>query len=130
MLLGTGSCTSLPEGCILRGNVKLFWEECRVRFKREGPVAVVDLHGVYEREARMLLEGWLNQAPEEVQELRVIHGYQRGTVLRDMVREEFVHPRVAAVLPSLNPGETRLLLRNPGKGKRTGPQTHGKKRGR
>ncbi|HJB98004.1 MAG TPA: Smr/MutS family protein [Candidatus Acutalibacter pullicola] len=101
-----------------------------MRFKREGPVAVVDLHGVYEREARMLLEGWLNQAPEEVQELRVIHGYQRGTVLRDMVREEFAHPRVAVVLPSLNPGETRLLLRNPGKEKRTGPQTHGKKRGR
>ena len=66
-----------PRWMYTKRNGKLFWEECRVRFKREGSVAVVDLHGVYEREARMLLEGWLNQAPEEVQELRVIHGYQR-----------------------------------------------------
>ena len=88
-----------------------------MRFKREGPVAVVDLHGVYEREARMLLEGWLNQAPEEVQELRVIHGYQRGTVLREMVREEFAHPRGAAVLPSLNPRRDPAAPSQPRQGK-------------
>ena len=82
-----------------------------MRFKREGPVAVVDLHGVYEREARMLLEGWLNQAPEEVQELRVIHGYQRGTVLRDMVRNQLKHPRIQSKLLSLNQGQTRILLK-------------------
>ena len=44
-------------------------------------------------------------------ELRVIHGYQRGTALRDMLRSGFSHPRVKAVLPSLNPGETRLVLK-------------------
>ena len=55
--------------------------------------------------------GWLNTAPRTVTELRVIHGYQRGTTLRDMIRSDFSHPRVKAILPSLNPGETRLVLK-------------------
>ena len=61
--------------------------------------------------AKDLLSGWLNTAPASVTELRVIHGYQRGTALRDMLRSGFSHPRVKAVLPSLNPGETRLVLK-------------------
>ena len=84
-----------------------------MRFQRQGSLATVDLHGVYERDARDLLAGWLNTAPAEVTELRVIHGYQRGTALRDMLRVGFSHPRVRAVLPSLNPGETRLILKKP-----------------
>ena len=82
-----------------------------MRFQRQGSLATVDLHGVYERDARDLLAGWLNTAPAEVTELRVIHGYQNGTALRDMLRSGFSHPRVKAVLPSLNPGETRLVLK-------------------
>ena len=78
-----------------------------MRFQRQGSLATVDLHGVYERDARDLLAGWLNTAPAEVTELRVIHGYQ------DMLRGGFSHPRVRAVLPSLNPGETRLILKKP-----------------
>ena len=84
-----------------------------MRFQRQGSLATVDLHGVYERDARDLLAGWLNTAPAEVTELRVIHGYQRGTALRDMLRGGFCHPRGRAVLPSLNPGETRLILKKP-----------------
>lgn len=82
-----------------------------MRFKREGTVVTADLHGVYERDARDILAGWLNNAPAGVTELRVIHGYQRGTTLRDMIREDFSHPRVKSILPSLNPGETRMILR-------------------
>lgn len=82
-----------------------------MRFKREGTIVTADLHGVYERDAKDLLAGWLNQAPADVTELRVIHGYQRGTTLRDMIRGDFSHPRVKSILPSLNPGETRLILR-------------------
>ncbi len=82
-----------------------------MRFRVDGTVATVDLHGVYQRDAIDLLTGWLNQAPPQVAELRVIHGYQRGTVLRDTIREEFTHPRVKSILPGWNPGETRLILR-------------------
>ena len=82
-----------------------------MRFHIQGTVATADLHGVYERDARALLTGWLNTAPKTLTELRVIHGYQHGTALRDMIRKEFSHPRVKAVLPALNPGETRLVLK-------------------
>ena len=81
-----------------------------MRFKQQGTIVTADLHGVYQRDARDILAGWLNNAPANVTELRVIHGYQHGTTLRDMIRNEFSHPRVKSILPSLNPGETRLIL--------------------
>lgn len=71
----------------------------------------VDLHGVYLENARELLLNWLDHAPPGVTELRVIHGSNRGTVLRDMVRQELNHPKIKAKLPTLNPGETRLILK-------------------
>ena len=82
-----------------------------MRFHIQGTVATADLHWVYERDARDILTGWLNTAPRTVTELRVIHGYQRGTTLRDMIRSDFSHPRLKTILPSLNPGETRLVLK-------------------
>ncbi len=82
-----------------------------MRFRREGSVMTVDLHGVYGEKAKDLLLSWLGHVPAGVTELRVIHGSNRGTVLRDMVREELSHPRIKAKLSTLNPGETRLLLK-------------------
>ena len=82
-----------------------------MRFQIKGTIATADLHGVYQRDDKDLLAGWLNTAPKNLTELRVIHGYQRGTALRDMLWGEFSHPRVKEVLPSLNPGETRLILK-------------------
>lgn len=71
----------------------------------------VDLHGMYEEAAEDLLMGWLDHAPAGVTELRVIHGSNRGTVLRDMVRERLTHRRIKQKLNTLNPGETRLILK-------------------
>lgn len=82
-----------------------------MRFKRDGTVMTVDLHGVYLENAKDLLLNWLDHVPAGVSELRVIHGSNRGTVLRDMVREELSHPKIQAKLPTLNPGETRLILK-------------------
>lgn len=72
---------------------------------------IVDLHGVYLEDARDLLLNWLDHAQPGIMELRVIHGSNRGTVLRDMVREELSHPKIKAKLHTLNPGETRLILK-------------------
>lgn len=82
-----------------------------MRFKREGSVMTVDLHGTYAHTAKELLLNWLDHAPSSVSELRVIHGSNRGTVLRDMVRLELSHPKIKSKLLSLNPGETRLILK-------------------
>ncbi len=45
-----------------------------MRFRRQGNVMTVDLHGLYEAAAQDLLLSWLDHAPESVAELRVIHG--------------------------------------------------------
>ncbi len=82
-----------------------------MRFKREGSIMTVDLHGTSVENAHDLLLTWLDQPHPGITELRVIHGYNRGTLLRDMVREGLSHPRVKQKLPALNPGETRLILR-------------------
>ena len=77
-------------------------------------MVTVDLHGCTSEDARWLLKNWLDHVPPGVTELRVIHGSNRGTVLRDMVRKELKHPRIHRKLLSLNPGETRLLLASEG----------------
>lgn len=81
-----------------------------MRFTRNGDVMSVDLHGMYVKDARRLLANWLSKAPDDIKELRVIHGYRQGDALLNMVRKEFRHPRVSSVLLALNPGETRLIL--------------------
>lgn len=84
-----------------------------MRFIRNGDVVSVDLHGMYVEDARRMLANWLSRAPDDVKELRVIHGYRKGNALLIMVRKRFRHPRVSSVLPALNPGETRLILNKP-----------------
>jgi DNA-nicking Smr family endonuclease len=71
----------------------------------------VNIHGMTAKEARRYLERLLSRAGKDVVEVKVIHGYNGGQVLRDMVRKDLKHPRISAKLVSLNPGETRILLR-------------------
>ena len=47
----------------------------------------------------------------QTEELLVIHGYNSGQKLRDMVRGRLKHPRIQSKLLSLNPGQTRILLK-------------------
>lgn len=82
-----------------------------MRFRRDGTVTTVDLHGMYRDDAENLLLNWLDHAPPGTTELRVVHGSNRGTVLQELVRYELSHPKIASILPSRNPGETRILLK-------------------
>ena len=77
----------------------------------------VDLHGLTAEDAKRRLEHLLSNAGPEIREVRVIHGYNSGQALRDMVRLKLKHPRIASKLVTLNPGETRLLLLPPEKKK-------------
>ncbi len=78
---------------------------------RDRDTVTVDLHGLRTEDARFRLEHLLSGLPAEVREVRVIHGCNHGTALLSMVRDNLHHPRIAAKLPALNPGETRLLLK-------------------
>lgn len=78
---------------------------------RHGSVLEVDIHGMTAGEAKRGLEQLLSRADKSITEVRVIHGYNSGQVLRDMVRRQLKHPRISAKIISLNPGETRILLK-------------------
>lgn len=78
---------------------------------KHGTILEVNIHGLTAAEAKHSLEQLLSHADKNITELKVIHGYNGGQVLRDMIRKELKHPRIAAKLICLNPGETRILLK-------------------
>lgn len=78
---------------------------------RIGSCIEVNIHGMTAQDARRALEQLLSRTGKNVTEIKVIHGYNNGQVLRDMVRKQLKHPRIGAKLISLNPGETRLILK-------------------
>jgi DNA-nicking Smr family endonuclease len=85
---------------------------------KNGKTAEIDLHGLTVEDAKYRLEHFLTYASPDMTEVRVIHGCNRGQALRDMVRLRLKHPRISAKLVTLNPGETRLLLKPPAKGRK------------
>ena len=83
--------------------------------EKKGKLVEIDLHGLTTADAKFRLEHFLSHLSPDVTEVRVIHGSNHGQALRDMVRLRLKHPRIAAKLLTLNPGETRLLLNPPKK---------------
>lgn len=72
----------------------------------------LDLHGKNLFQARIAVASALTRASAADYRLIVIHGHRQGNALRDMVRGEFSrHPRVIRLEPSMNPGQTILVLR-------------------
>lgn len=72
----------------------------------------IDIHHMTKRQAKTLLESRLRGAGPGVYRIRVIHGYNSGTELRDMVRREISHnSKVLRLELGLNPGQTDLILR-------------------
>jgi DNA-nicking Smr family endonuclease len=78
---------------------------------KNGTTIEVNIHGLTAQDAKRQLEQLLTRADKGVTQVRVIHGYNGGQILRDMVRKQLKHPRISAKLLSLNPGETRILLK-------------------
>ena len=87
-------------------------EDFKMTEYRSGSVVELDIHGETEYSAMQQLTRWLSRAPADVREVRVIHGCHGCTVLRDMVRRKLKHPRIASKLIALNPGDTRLILKD------------------
>ncbi len=72
----------------------------------------IDLHGMYVEDAMELLRERVARAPRGTEKIVVIHGYNRGSALKEAVRR-FHSPRVVEVAPSfLNEGETVIWLRS------------------
>ena len=88
-----------------------------LQITRQGSQWTVDIRGMHAREARFRLDMLLDNAPEEVKEIIVIHGYSHGQVLKNMVRNELTSTRVKTIRASYNAGQTVIELRKH-KGKR------------
>lgn len=73
----------------------------------------VDVHGKTKVQAKATIEAVLRKCGPSVYRVRVIHGFNNGTELRDMLQTEYAgkHARVKRILRTTNPGITELVLR-------------------
>ena len=78
---------------------------------KHGTMMEVDIHGLTADDARRQLEQFLSRVAPSITEVVVIHGYNGGQVLMNMVRNQLKHPRIASKMISLNSGQTRILLK-------------------
>ena len=70
----------------------------------------IDLHGKTRREAKRLLNNIINTIRHPFT-IEVIHGYNHGTVLKDMIFDETINPRIISKdVPFYNIGETYLYI--------------------
>ena len=71
---------------------------------------MVDLHGKTRKEAKKFLNNIINVIRHPFT-LEVIHGYNNGTVLKEMISKEEINSRIVSkVVPFYNVGETILSV--------------------
>jgi hypothetical protein len=63
-------------------------------------------------QAKICIDSQLKKVKHDIYRIRIIHGYQSGTGLRDLVRSDYKnHPKVIRIEIGLNQGSTDLVLR-------------------
>ena len=76
------------------------------------PIITIDLHGMFRDDAIKVIGKALKTADNSTYQIKLIHGYNRGTSLKDMIIDEFrYHPKVLRIQPGDNLGTTILVLR-------------------
>ncbi len=80
--------------------------------KMENPIITIDLHGLFRDEAIKTIDKALKNADNSIYQIKLVHGYNRGTSLKSMIIDEYrYHPKVLRVKPGDNLGTTILVLR-------------------
>lgn len=76
------------------------------------PIVTIDLHGLFQDEAIKVIDKALKEADGGTYRIKLIHGYHRGTSLKDMIMDEYRYdPKVLRIEPGENMGTTILVLR-------------------
>ena len=76
------------------------------------PIIDIDLHGMFRDEAIKAIDKALKSADSGTYQIRLVHGYNHGTSLKNMIIDEYrYHPKVLRVQPGDNLGTTILVLR-------------------
>ncbi len=81
----------------------------------QAPIIEINTHGMTVLDALDAVEKAVNRAGSGVYEIRVIHGYNRGTTIRSAIWNQYQdgsHSRIKKVQNGANPGITRLVLKN------------------
>ena len=72
----------------------------------------LDVHNKNQYQTRTALDALLRRADNSLYRIRVIHGCNNGTVLRDLLVEEYSkHPKILRLQHYPNKGQTDLILR-------------------
>ena len=72
----------------------------------------IDLHGLRQEEATQAIDKAIASAGPTTYQIRLIHGYNRGTSLRSMIYDWYRYEeKVKRIMPGDNPGITVLVLR-------------------
>ncbi|MBR3201536.1 MAG: hypothetical protein IKG17_09430 [Mogibacterium sp.] len=67
---------------------------------------------MFREEAIKTIDKALKNADNSTYQIKLVHGYNRGTSLKSMIIEEYrYHPKVLRVQPGDNLGTTVLVLR-------------------
>lgn len=71
----------------------------------------MDLHGCNVHQAQIAIDAALRRS-KGAYRIRIIHGYNGGKALRDMIRSHYgKHPKVIRLELGLNQGQTDLVLK-------------------
>lgn len=76
----------------------------------ENEILTIDLHGMKVWEATLYLSAFISEAPKNIKEIVVIHGYHGGIALQQMVRKDFSNKRIRRKILGINQGVTNLIL--------------------
>ena len=72
---------------------------------------ILNLHDMEKQEALFYLEKAIDTAEDNIKEIVVIHGYRKGQVLLNAVRNEFNHNRIEKKIIPFNKGITLIYLK-------------------
>ena len=75
-----------------------------------GKYKVVDLHTLTKEDAKIELINAINSADIDIKCLVVVHGYHGGTIIKNLVRKEFINDRVVEKI-NLDAGRTIYKLK-------------------
>jgi len=76
------------------------------------PFVKIDLHGMTQEQAIKVIDKALAAAGPGTYQLHLVHGYNRGTSLRTMIKDWYQYdPKVRRIMPGDNPGVTVLVLK-------------------
>ena len=77
-----------------------------------GGIIELDIHGMNRYQAKVSIDSALRRAESYTYRIRIIHGYNGGTALRNLARTGYLdNPKVLRVETRLGDGITDLVLR-------------------